>query len=594
MFRRDRLFTLIVFSTLLLLEIVGRQTTSDLHDLVLAGLLCFLGLVVAMRHRREPLPWVAALVATATRLGQSLAHRFRFEIGIDLRGKPRVRPGFPPVFVVAAGLLGAWAGAAVAWWYAVPQGLRPIGVYGFYLGYLAGLTLLWAGMLACIGLGGYMVVGLIHDAVANAFGGAERRRKRLELISFSLYFGTLLVAGAVFPTGLALALCGGLLVVALALLAFHHGTEVQFLWRRAPGSAVRAVPWSRGIIGTFVLIGMLLIDLVLSACGGRVLGNAVDSREVMPLTTAAGTFLAWLAPGVLGVLVAHICMGRMRDPARPSRPIAHILGPLDSGARAKLRQTFGRHSWRARFEPARVGANDVRVEIVSPEQSQAEEFEPRWPLRLSPADLEAGAVFDRLARRDEIQLRRRILAAMRRLFKFAGQRTHASGSGYWMAPHFWFIPGLTRDESDEESERGDGSLLSRTVGPPFHQLLTRAERHHLYRVLRATQVDLIFVEDGVRFKKLTRVLRALFEVYDKGAGRKRAEEVHFRGLPGLRVLIHEFQFDHPFRSSLYPEPKFEEFSRARVLHVFRDRGEHEEWVEPPADFSTSPVPMLVG
>jgi len=65
-------------------------------------------------------------------------------------------------------------------------------------------------------------------------------------------------------------------------------------------------------------------------------------------------------------------------------------------------------------------------------------------------------------------------------------------------------------------------------------------------------------------------------------------------LTGLRVLIHEFQFDHPFRSENYPEPRFEEFSRARVLHVFRDRGEDEERVEPPADFSSSPAPVLVG
>ena len=43
---------------------------------------------------------------------------------------------------------------------------------------------------------------------------------------------------------------------------------------------------------------------------------------------------------------------------------------------------------------------------------------------------------------------------------------------------------------------------------------------------------------------------------------------------------------------MYPEPKFDDLSRVRVLHVFRDRGGHEERVEPPYDFSWTPAPAL--
>ena len=49
---------------------------------------------------------------------------------------------------------------------------------------------------------------------------------------------------------------------------------------------------------------------------------------------------------------------------------------------------------------------------------------------------------------------------------------------------------------------------------------------------------------------------------------------------------------HPFRSENYPEPRFEDLGRARILHVFRDRGEHEELIENPFDFSSSPVPLF--
>src|SRR5205823_6770982 len=114
------------------------------------------------------------------------------------------------------------------------------------------------------------------------------------------------------------------------------------------------------------------------------------------------------------------------------------------------------------------------------------------------------------------------------LLKVAAGKTRG-GCGYWLSPHFWFVTGLMRDAgaSDEtnESDLSEDAILSGSVGPPYHRVFPRAVRHHLFDVLRATQIDLIFIEDGVRFKRLRRVLRALFEVYDVHGGRRPAEEV---------------------------------------------------------------------
>jgi hypothetical protein len=111
-------------------------------------------------------------------------------------------------------------------------------------------------------------------------------------------------------------------------------------------------------------------------------------------------------------------------------------------------------------------------------------------------------------------------------------------------------------------------------------------------VLRSIQVDLLYIEDGVRYKAFERVLRAALELYDVHAGRKRAEDLHFRGIPKVRVMIHEYAPGKPYETgSDYPEPKFTDLTRLRILHVFKDRGESEERVEPPADFSWEPQPL---
>ena len=233
----------------------------------------------------------------------------------------------------------------------------------------------------------------------------------------------------------------------------------------------------------------------------------------------------------------------------------------------------------------------MRIRLVEQIHSQAREFDPLWPLCVSLDDLRDGQIL-----RTAIAARRNpkravcCCAALEKIFRYAKGRHFAGGSGYWLAPHLWFMPGLARDEMDEDREDA-AAFLAQTVGPPYHEVLHRHVREYLYRLFRSLQVDLIFLEDGIDFRKLKKVLRIMFEVYDKSAGKRRAEEMQFQGLPKIKVLIHDFQLDEPFRSETYPEPRFEDLGRARILHIFRDRGDNEEYLEPPFDFSYTPVPL---
>jgi hypothetical protein len=259
--------------------------------------------------------------------------------------------------------------------------------------------------------------------------------------------------------------------------------------------------------------------------------------------------------------------------------VANIEG-VPFADRKNVARFLRRRGWSANF--AAPGANDVPVKLVHPEASQVHEFDPDWPLAVSRSDLAGEFVYTRMSRRDEIQLRRNFLRGLAKIFQETRERSSGGGCGYWLAPHLWFVAGLTRDEVTE------------IVGPPYAEVFTLPVRRYIYKLLKALRVDLIFVEYGVSFRKLIRVFRLMFEVYDKGAGKKRCDDVQFQGVTKVRVMFHDFDVDEPFRSSRYPEPKFAPLARLRVMHIFRDRGGEEEFIEPPFSCDQSPAPVLLG
>ncbi len=582
-------FTLGIALVGVALEVIGRQTAQagyDLHDLMALFTVVLLGILVVVRHRRSSLGWVAA-IATAGRRAAAWLRRGTFEIGLDLRGTPRVRRGSPPIVIWLAAALATWAVGAAVLAPICPHGLRAAAAGVFYLGYLAVISGVWLGLMALGLLAAFLPFALIHDRCVGSFFGPGPRPRKREFAGVAIYFGALAVAGTILPVTTALGWCGVILAAYMVICWLPARGDVRFLWRPYGTVRVRSLPWGGWVTWEFLIITLAIIALVLTALGDRIVGAAVGP-ESMPVTALLGLILAWLAPGALTALLIHMALGRYRDPARPARPVVHIAGAI-GGRRWELRRLFRRAGWTVRFGSAAPGSLDVELELVEAKLPTMSD-EPRWPLPVTIADLQTDAgVWERLRRRAEILSRRRVIAGLERLFKLAAGRPCRGGSGYWVAPHLWFIAGLMRD-GDDDPDLADSTILSRTAGPPYHRLLPRAARHHLYRMMRALQVDLIFVEDGVGFRRLRKVLRVLFEVYDIHAGRRPAEEIDFRGLPRTRVLIHDFQFDEPFRSEVYPEPKYDYLGRARILHVFRDRGEQEEPLESPFDYGRTPAP----
>jgi hypothetical protein len=576
-----------VLAVVVAVELLGRNTPTDLHDLMAMMALGLIGALVGLRHRRRPLAWVSSLGSAAAHLGRSL-RRATFEIGIDLRGTPRVRRGTPPIVVWLVVALAGWSVLAALFAADCPHGLRAAMTGVFYLGYLLPMALVWIIATAVSLLAFFIPAALIHDAFVGAHPGGGPRPRRREFWTICGYLLVLVTLGNRLPVVASLLICAATLALYLVVCWLPARSEVRFVWR--PYGTVRAgsMSWSRWVSYEFTLIALAVFALVLTTCGDRLVGAATKA-ETMPVTAMIGLTLAWLAPGALVALLVQMALGRFRDPARPAAPVAHVGGTITSEQRRTLRAAFRAHGWRVRFGPSGPQVLDVPIVLVERRIPVSDEAPLRWPLAVALADFDDPALWLRLERRDQVQKRRKLLGSLEHLFKMAAGRRSLRGQGFWVAPHFWFIGGLMRDEQSEELS--DESILSRVVGPPYHRVMPRAVRHHVYQMLRAVQIDLIFVEDGVGWRRLRRVLRSLFEVYDVHAGRRPVEEVDFRGLPGTRVLIHDFQFDDPFKSETYPEPKYDFLGRARLLHVFRDRGEQEELIEPPFDMSRTPAPI---
>ena len=116
-------------------------------------------------------------------------------------------------------------------------------------------------------------------------------------------------------------------------------------------------------------------------------------------------------------------------------------------------------------------------------------------------------------------------------------------------------------------------------------------RHHLYLVLQSAGVDLIYVEDGVGYRRLAQALRIIFELFDKHGVDRRVSSRDFASVHGVHAIVHDVTPDAPRKSEKYPEPDYESETRARILHLYRDRGGSEELSDAPVE--TDGIPLLV-
>lgn len=502
--------------------------------------------------------------------------RYRFQTGIDFGGSPEYARRLPPALVRLSLLIGSGIVLLVLFRGAFPGPTRQVLLDVSGALYVPYVTVLW-GWSLFLAMAACAVVGVhVNDLLVNRVPDA-RPRGRLQVTLVLALITAPIAAAAALPawTPVALVALGALAGVGV-LLAKKTG-QIRFLWRAKGSTEVHSVgsSWLLGW-GDLSLAGVIVLSIVPTT--GRLWSGA---ESTAPLTAAVGLVTAWAGVFALWTWlwvgpVRLMRLGRS-DPARqlPSE-IEFVAGTPDEETEAGLEA----RGFRVLRGVSRGHRLQLRLTSEAPRRTlHAESGSGVW--QTHPADLLHPNVLAQMRAADRQLRRRELVDGIARLLDSATARRFKSGTGFWFAPHLWYVPAMSRD-TDEET--------SMTVGPPYHKILSQEARRHAYEVFQAVSIDLIFIEDGVRIDAVQRVLLQVFDHFDVW-GVDPIEDRHIFSVPGVRAMIHAFEFDAPLSEEGYPEPDYENLARGRVLHIMKDRGGDE--VEDPLDLVPGERPTLV-
>ncbi len=564
--RRGGLALVLVVGTLVGLELVGRGTTSDVADLLALLVLGAMWTIAGLVRGGAWEDVIESLGEAGTRLLEAITAAWP-DVGIDLTNDGTTPTRVPKIVVRLSLFLLASLAVSAAWgaWSETP--LRPMLAPHAYLVWLALVALLWAALLLIASFGALLVVLVTRQV---QWLRAPRTRRSTRRIAGTVIL-TLVVLALYVPVEVALVPL--LLAIALPPLAARalRIPRLTLLWRTPADGAVHGIDWSTALWQEMVVpyLGILLV-LVWGLAGAWT--TSPDPLGTTPVTTVLARGAAWLVGPVLLatviVLFRRVARLAREDPAAPCPTTVHITPIAATWDRGRVEALLGARGWSVRFAPDAAERTDVRLVLVDP---PAPPHIAGQPLAVSERGLQAPELLDFIERRDVLRRRRILRRGLERVLKAIRQRDFEKGTGTWLAPHLWWADAATRDSTEDDfSEDG----LNGEIGIPFADALPLPARHHLHVVLRTVEVDLILLEDGVRWSAFRRVLERIFSHVDRG--RRRIEEHHFVGIPGVSIVLHELEPGGTLEVEGYPEPDYEDLARGRILHVFRDRGGEED------------------
>lgn len=511
-------------------------------------------------------------------------------IGVDLVEDPPFPRGLPQIFwipgVVIASLgmtfaLRPW-GNGVDAVTALRQWIYPV--------YLAAVGTFWL-LAAAVGVFGLVLpFALIWNWACSTYRDHDERRGEQSRRGMLITLGVMGASVLLLPASWAPSAVGFLALATIALL--HHPRQPQLcvIWRPRRGAERhRSTDWrTLQSLETMFLAGICAVLMTVPA-----IGTIADAqREAAPISAA----LRWLISLGGFWLVLSVGLYRVHFALNVSFGAPSVRSPrrirIHGGSELE-RATAGARLERDGWEVLEAGAGAVRSDdMLLKLDSDAPIESPHFAdlaHGIAPAMLEDSEIHWRLKRRSDIRARRSVIKGLKAIFKEAASGLRGPGSGFIVAPHQWFMLGLARDIADHDTT--EDRSVEGFLQPEYRAVMTPRARHHLYLVLQSAGVDLIYVEDGVGYRRLAQALRVIFELFDKHGVDRRVSSRDFASVHGVHAIVHDVTPDAPRKSEKYPEPDYESETRARILHLYRDRGGSEEVSDVPVE--TDGIPLLV-
>jgi hypothetical protein len=552
-------------------ETAGRAIRSDWAGVLLFLALASFGALSWFRSAEAPVARLLREAGAAIRRRALRAVSYGF--GFDFKPEARERAFRVPAAMEALFFLLAAAACLLA--RALPHALvRLQEVSG--TAFLCALGLLWIAFAATVFAGGVGVFALAQTVLQeaglrdNPAAPGRDRKGRRGLALMAAAAGAALLLAALPGGASAFAALAGIAVLHLALgrLPRRGDTPRVLLVDRETGAARRTSLFrlEHALMAGFALWPAALVAF---SCGSAAVPEALSLGGFAP----AGSGLSFGVTGFAARLSAFLALAFLlaftwrslrtnwvcwrRGPARPraktlgTRP-GLLGGPVPRPWRVlRTRRPPSCDGADLDYEPARKG----RLPGEAP------------PLRRDLNGLDEKEFRFLLDHFDFVSKRREFYRGLSRLLKTAAGYEFASGGGFLLSPHHFFVEGMHRDDpGGPESE-------SRIIGPPFSELWRVRTRQFLYEAFTGMGVDILYFEDCVQWPQLRSVLDQAFEVYMDSGEKRPLRESDFRFLNGVRVFIENLE---PGRERAkregYEEPHFENLSRATVLIVCKDRG----------------------
>ncbi|MCA9321009.1 MAG: hypothetical protein KDB53_09755, partial [Planctomycetes bacterium] len=454
----SRLFTLLLVSCLVAVELTGRLAATDMGDGITFLLVLMLAVMVAVRHRTMEMPWVTRGFGWLRRNGESIL-RWRPEFGIDHRNEPKWRSGVPIPWSrwIVPGLGLALVALGLTLTGASPDGLRNAARTVSTVVWSVGLGLVWS----------ILAMAILAMALASVLylipGVATYLARGRSTANHTLRAGGILALVLFLPLGLASALIapawaalGVVLAAAVArpFLRFTPSPTLDILFRDRRGEVLaiewRELAWRSSAL--FVVVVLVLGALTVGDSITKDLGHALTTTT--PVTRGLGVLFLWVACGAScvshGAMIHAVVIGRRHDPRRVLPQRVCVREAPSEAEFLRLRDGLQRAGFEVLAPTATHTPGEVVIDVVSLRSCTT--LAIRGGRVEAPENIDMSTLAAAVHRRHERQCRRQALKRTRRLFREIRKTMGRSGEALVFAPHLWHMTAIQRDDSDVDGD----------------------------------------------------------------------------------------------------------------------------------------------